>query len=215
MSDGDDDQPPRGEKRRERSKSRARAYPHSQVPHVPQTQPTATPEHDDVTDEVSTASTQEVWTVLWMSMKATLLCEEEREERRSTRDPTRESKLRQTTSCSLSHVAVTLKQRCCCSESQLETMVSHARSAAQRREQRRRAEARFAGRLCKLVEQRHRGFVPARALVRAAARCPQDASTQTQLEDLVDAEKEQLVGPTPRKRATSCSRVCTQATVCP
>ena len=76
-------------------------------------------------------------------------------------------------------------------------MVSHARSAAQRREQRRRAEARFAGRLCKPVEQRHRGFVPARALVHAVAACPQDASTQTQLEDLVDAEKEQLVGPTP------------------
>ena len=76
-------------------------------------------------------------------------------------------------------------------------MVFHARSAAQRREQRRRAEARFAGRLCKLVEQRHRGIVPARALVRAAAGCPQDASTQTQLEDLVDAETEQLVGPTP------------------
>ena len=75
--------------------------------------------------------------------------------------------------------------------------VSHARSAAQRREQRRRAEARFAGRLCKLVEQCHRGFVLAHALVRAAAGCPQDASTQTQLEDLGDAEKEQLVGPTP------------------
>ena len=39
--------------------------------------------------------------------------------------------------------------------------------------------------------------MPARALVRAAAGCPQDASTQTLLEDLVDAEKEQLVGPTP------------------
>ena len=64
-------------------------------------------------------------------------------------------------------------------------MVSHARSAAQRREQRRRAEARFAGRLCKLVEQCHRGFVLARALVRGAAGCLQDASTQTQLEDLV------------------------------
>ena len=92
--------------------------------------------------------------------------------------------------------AVTLKQQCCRSGSQLKTMVSHARSAAQRREQRRRAEARFAGRLCKLVRQLHRGFVPARALVRAAAGCPQDASTQT-LEGLVDAEKEQLVDPTP------------------
>ena len=67
-------------------------------------------------------------------------------------------------------------------------MVFHARSAAQRREQRRRAEARFAGRLCKLVEQRHRGFVLARAVVRAASGCPQDASTQTQRDDLVDAE---------------------------
>ena len=55
-------------------------------------------------------------------------------------------------------------------------MVSHA----QRRDQRRRAEARFAGRLCKLVEQRHRGFVLARALLRAAAGCPQDVSTQTE-----------------------------------
>ena len=44
--------------------------------------------------------------------------------------------------------------------------------------------------------------MPARALVRAAAGCPQDASTQTELEDLVDAETEQLVGPTSEGRAT-------------
>ena len=115
-------------------------------------------------------------------------------------------------------LAVTLKQRWCCSESQLETMVFHARSAAQRREQRRRAEARFAGRLCELVEQRHRGFVPARALVRAAAGCPQDASTQTQRDDLVDAETqtqeyfqqrnvEQIVIPPPQQLGIPQDRI--------
>ena len=51
MSDGDDNQPPRDEKRRERSRSRERVYPHAQVPHVPQSQPVVTPEHDDVSDE--------------------------------------------------------------------------------------------------------------------------------------------------------------------
>ena len=97
-------------------------------------------------------------------------------------------------------------------------MVFHARSAAQRREQRRRAEARFAGRLCKLVEQRHRGFVPARALVRAAAGCPQDASTQTQRDDLVDAETqtqeyfqqrnvEQIVIPPPQQLGIPQDRI--------
>ena len=55
MSDGDDDQPPRGQKRRERSRSRERVYPHAPVPHVPQTQPMVTPEHDDVSDEDSTS----------------------------------------------------------------------------------------------------------------------------------------------------------------
>ena len=59
-------------------------------------------------------------------------------------------------------------------------MVSHARSAAQRREQRQRPEAPFEGRLCKLVGLRHGGFVSARALWRAATGCPQDASTQTE-----------------------------------
>ena len=44
-------------------------------------------------------------------------------------------------------------------------MVSHARTAAQRREQRQWA-ARFAGRLCKMVELRHRGFAPSYALMR-------------------------------------------------
>ena len=48
-------------------------------------------------------------------------------------------------------------------------MVSHARTAAQRREQRQRAEARFAGRLCKMVELRHRGFAPSHALVGVVA----------------------------------------------
>ena len=43
-------------------------------------------------------------------------------------------------------------------------MVSHARTAAQRREQ-----TRFAGRLCKMVELRHEGFVPTHALLRAVA----------------------------------------------
>ena len=35
MRDGDDDQPPRDEKRREWSRSRERENPHAQVPHVP------------------------------------------------------------------------------------------------------------------------------------------------------------------------------------
>ena len=48
-------------------------------------------------------------------------------------------------------------------------MVSHARTAAQRREQRQRSEARFAGRLCKMVELRHRGFAPSHALMRVVA----------------------------------------------
>ena len=48
-------------------------------------------------------------------------------------------------------------------------MVSHARTAAQRREQRQRAEARFAGRLRKMVELRHRGFAPSHALTRVVA----------------------------------------------
>ena len=48
-------------------------------------------------------------------------------------------------------------------------MVSRARTAAQRREQRQRSEARFAGRLCKMVELRHRGFAPSHALVRVVA----------------------------------------------
>ena len=48
-------------------------------------------------------------------------------------------------------------------------MVSHARTAAQRREQRQRAEARFAGRLCKTVELRNRGFAPSHALMRGLA----------------------------------------------
>ena len=51
MSDGDDDQPPRDEKRRERYRSRERVYPHAQKPHVSQTQPMVTPELDDVSDE--------------------------------------------------------------------------------------------------------------------------------------------------------------------
>ena len=72
-------------------------------------------------------------------------------------------------------------------DTRLETLVSHARSAVQSREQRQHAEARFAGRLCKLVVQCLRGFVRAHAVVRAAAgRWQEDASTQTQPEDLVD-----------------------------
>ena len=90
-------------------------------------------------------------------------------------------------------------------------MVFHSRSAAQRREQRRRAEARLAGRLCKLVEQRHRGFVPARALVRAAAGCPQDASTldaETQTQEYFQQRNvEQIVIPPPQQLGIPQDRI--------
>ena len=49
-------------------------------------------------------------------------------------------------------------------KSQLGAMVSHAWTASQRREQRRRAGPRFAGRLCKMVASR------VRAIARADAR---------------------------------------------
>ena len=51
MNDGDDDQPPREERQRGRSRSPERVYPHAQVPQEPQTQPMVTPEYDDVSDE--------------------------------------------------------------------------------------------------------------------------------------------------------------------
>ena len=72
-------------------------------------------------------------------------------------------------------------------KSQPATMVSHARTVAQRREQRQRAEARFAGRLCKMVELRHQVFAPSHALLRVVAdykagaeRPCADAGTQTE-----------------------------------
>ena len=49
MSDGEDDgdQPPQGERQRERFRSCERVFPHVQVPQEPQIQPMVTPEPDD------------------------------------------------------------------------------------------------------------------------------------------------------------------------
>ena len=78
-------------------------------------------------------------------------------------------------------------------------MVSHARTAAQRREQRRRAEARFAGRLCKMVELRHRGFAPSRALMRVMVdlieSVPQERVSERIVEQTVDNAKHQNDSP--------------------
>ena len=79
-------------------------------------------------------------------------------------------------------------------------MVSHARTAAQRREQqRRRAEARFAGRLCKMAELRHRGFAPSHALMRVMAdlmeSVPQERVSEHIVEQTVDNPKHHLPSP--------------------
>ena len=51
MSDGDDDQPPQDERRRERFRSRERVHPHAHVPQAPHIQSMDTPEPDDKLDE--------------------------------------------------------------------------------------------------------------------------------------------------------------------
>ena len=104
-------------------------------------------------------------------------------------------------------------------------MVSHGRTAAQRREQRRGAEARFAGRLCKLVELWHRGSAPSHALLRVVAdymaraeRLRADAGTPIEddvVHTVVPQERnfertmeQTLDAPVPQVNETSSDRVC-------
>ena len=87
------------------------------------------------------------------------------------------------------HHSRNLSNSHCAQMSQPGNMVSHARTAAQRREQRQRYEARFAGRLCKMVELRHRGFAPSHALMHVVADLMDPRRT---VERIVPQEQERI-----------------------
>ena len=88
---------------------------------------------------------------------------------------------------------------------------SHARTPAQRREQRRRADARFARRPCKMEELQHRGFAPSHALMRVMTDLiepfPREHISERNVDQAVDAPFPQDVA-SARRRLTvlACCR---------